>query len=161
MEKNPIKKEIHLRLVIVWIVSLLYYNAIEIIFVIDRLWHIEIYNYSHMDMRVAFVVYPVVAFITLTMRRHPRVLYYIKLSALCLMYSFLVVYYNIAHFPIKTWIVLGIYLCSIVICIWIGFKNYSFIIKEETAVMLKESILTLLISIAIIITSLCHAYLVR
>ncbi len=114
----PLNKSL-IKLLLLWIVSLLYYNAIESFLVIDRLGHLVLMRYPLMNLRIAFVVYPmIVCFAFFINETKSKALYYSLLSVSCLAYSYIVVYFNVSQFPIKTWIIILIFICSIIVCVF-------------------------------------------
>lgn len=153
----------HIRLFILWIMSLVYYNAVECFLVIDRIWHIDILRYTYMDMRIAFVIYPVIAYLVCFLNKiDSKKIYYSTMLFLCLVYSFVIVYFNISHFPIKTWIVLAIFFGSIIGCIKIDKIGKGIAIRKRELFgnPVWPALISLLIVVAIVTTALCHAYLV-
>ena len=163
METIIKKNNIHIKLFISWIVSLVYYNAVECFLVIDRIWHIDILRYTYMDMGVAFVIYPVIVYLVCLLDKiDSKKIYYSTILLLCFVYSFVVVYFNISHFPRKTWIVIAIFFCSIIVCVKINKIGKSIAIKKRDLFgnQVWPALISILIVAAIVITALCHAYII-
>ena len=153
----------NIRYLIVWIGSLMYYNAVECFLIIDHYGHI--YNYHHpiMDMKVAFITYPVISYLSCCLDRvDSKAIYYSILSVLCLVYSSIVVYFNISHFPNKTWMVLLIFFICSIATVWIEKKLNKTIPSADVKLGNRSFsvIFSLLIIIAVICTAFCHAYLI-
>ncbi len=153
------------RSILVWIVSILFYNAVECLMIVDWFW--DIYHnctycrYTNMNMKVAFVSYPVIAYIVCSIDKiDSKVLYYSILSVLCIVYSSIVVYFNISLFPIKTWIVLAVFIISIILIICT--KRLLCTAKCRIDKIFKirpyHVIITYLVIFATIGTALCHAF---
>ena len=158
--KKSINK--HIRLFLLWIMTLVYYNVIECFLVIDRLWFIDVIHYTYMDLRAAFVIYPSIAYLVCFLNKTSPIKYYSIVIILCLAYAFVVVFFNISYFPIKTWFILVFFLCSIVVCIKFDKIEKSITIKN--GYMVKQPVLSALTSflivVLIIVTVFCHAWLI-
>lgn len=153
----------HIRLFTSWIASLVYYNAVECFLFIDRFWHIDILRYTYMDMGMAFVIYPVIAYLVCFLDKiDSKKIYYSTMLLLCFVYSFVVAYFNISHFPRKTWIVIAIFFCSIIVCVKINKIGKCIAVKKRDLFgnQVWPALISLLIVATIVITALCHAYII-
>ena len=152
-----------LRLLLLWTASLMYYNAVECLIVVDTLVHRYNYHHPHMDLTVAFVLYPVVAYLGCIVNKvRSKGVYYSVLSAICLAYSSVVIFFNLSYFPFKTWLVLLVFISSFLAYVWIDGRNSRAIsnTKCPSPSMVANTLISLLIVIAIVCSALGHAYLV-
>lgn len=155
----------HIRLLLLWIVSLLYYNTIECYLVIDRLRHLEIIRYPIMNLKLAFFIYPLVAFFACCYRRNAsKIIYYFFLVVLCIFYSFIIFSENINEFPIKTWIIFIFFIGSIFLGVFLNNKIERTALCELSSKQNKNDIMSFFLYVliigVIIVTTFCHSYIV-
>ena len=163
MEKSIKISKNYKRLFHVWVVSLIYYNVVECLLVIDRLWHIDIIRYTYMDMRAAFALFPIISYLVFSLYRiNSKKIYYSILFVLCFVYSFVVAFFNLSLFPIKTWAVWAVFFSSVFVCVEIDKRGVCIAVnkKDQFENPVWAALLSILMVIVIIITALCHSYMV-
>lgn len=163
MEKNFSLTPKQVKLLLLWIVSLIYYNTVECFIVFDRLRHIENMHYQYMNMRVAFLTYPIMVFFAIFFyKRTTNIVYYSGLFILALAYTYIVVYLNVPYFPFKTWFILLLFWGSITMCIFINKKIEKLNIKRQINGQKQglSFLITILISCIIAATIICHFYMI-
>lgn len=151
------------RCILVWIGSLLYYNAIECILIADMYRHFDMYRIPVMNMKLAFIIYPIIVYLACSANRFQSKSIRLALQpALCIVYSSVVVYFNIPIFPLKTWVIVVISFSCIIICIWIDKKiNTTIHIDNEKHMNWLFSVFfCFLIIMAIVCTAFCHSYMI-
>lgn len=153
----------HLKLFMLWIAILMYYNTIECFLVIDRLRHLEIIRYPIMNMRITFILFPIISCFTFFFKKkYSKILYYSLLTVLCLAYSYVIILSNIVHFPIKTWGIIILFVCNMIVDVFLNnvFDNGFFLEKSPFLNRLLAALLSFSVITAIIITVVCHTYIV-
>ena len=166
MEKNYSLNANNRKLIIILIALSLYYNFVECFITLDRLRHISLIRYPMMNLRLAFAIYPIIAFyIFIGSKIINKTIYYSALFVICAFYSTIVIQQNISHFPIKIWGVFLIFVISVFVCVFINYRIDDFFSCHKNEIIKKNKslwnvFLSALIIIAIIITTICHTYII-
>lgn len=163
MDKGTMTRNSTITYILIWLMSIMYYNVNECIIYLDYYQHIGIYHYHSLDMKVPFMIYPVLLYLVCYTRKiDVKIVYFGVLLALCLLYSYIVIFFNLQYFPIKTWGILCVFFSSVLAYVWIDNKIKQFVsLGQEGMGNCKFSgLFSLVIIIAIVCTAVCHSLIV-
>ena len=149
--------------ILIWIISILYYNVNECIISLDYYWHIGNYHYHSMDMKMPFLIYPVVLYLVgLSKKIDVKIVYFGILLVLCLFYSYIVIFFNLQFFPIKTWCLLCVFVSSVAAYAWIDKKITKAVslCQEGKFNWVYSGLFSLVIIVAIVCTAVGHSLIV-
>ena len=146
-------------LITTFLLSLFFFNSLEIYYVIDSLL-LKPRTYAYVSTQFAALFYPIIVYLALSMPHyiHNKLLRYSILSVLILIYFYLFNPFDFNMHPIKTIIIILLFVVNIALDIFIGcyLDGKQLNTKVELKYLNIDLMIKLVLVVLIILTSIAH-----